>query len=166
MRKTCLVVVGIFLHLFSGFAQTNADTGYASRKLKLEEVNLVSSYYHQDGNNSAVTGGIGTEKLTDFANVIDINSANTIANIASTVSTLEAGVDAYTSASSDMVDLKANSSASSSDIRFYPSVNWTVENEIKGTSFGLNASSSFEFDYTSFGFGASFGKNQATIIGN
>ena len=57
MRKTCLVVVGIFLHFFSGFAQSSTDSGYESRKLKLEEVNLVSSYYHQEGNNSAVTGG-------------------------------------------------------------------------------------------------------------
>lgn len=158
MRKTCLVVVGIFLHFFSGFAQSSTDSGYESRKLKLEEVNLVSSYYHQEGNNSAVTGGIGTEKLTDFANVIDVKLSKYDRKYRKHTFTLEAGVDAYSSASSDMVDLKANSSASSSDIRFYPSVNWTVENENKGTTVGFNASSSFEFDYTSFGIGASFGK--------
>ena len=44
-----------------------------SRKLKIEEINLVSSYYTQNGSNAAVTGGIGSEKLTDIANVFDEN---------------------------------------------------------------------------------------------
>ena len=33
---------------------------------KTVDVNFLSSYYQQDGNNGAVTGGIGTEFLTDF----------------------------------------------------------------------------------------------------
>jgi hypothetical protein len=67
--------------------------------------------------------------------------------------TVEAGVDTYTSASSDKVDAKANSSASSHDIRFYPSVSWSRENEATGITVGLNASFSKEFDYISFGIG-------------
>lgn len=54
MKKICLSVVGIFLTLFASFAQTTKDSsGYKSRKLNFEEANLVSSYYKQDGNNSA-----------------------------------------------------------------------------------------------------------------
>ena len=48
------------------------STGYKSQKLSIDEINLVSSYYKQDGNNSAVTGGVGTEKLTDVSNNIDV----------------------------------------------------------------------------------------------
>ncbi len=48
------------------------DSNYAARQLKVEEINFVSSYYTQDGNNSAVTGGIGTEKLTDIANSFEL----------------------------------------------------------------------------------------------
>lgn len=157
MQKICLVVVGMYLNLLSAFSQT-ADSVYQSRKLKMEEINLVSSYYHQDGNNSAVTGGIGTEKLTDFANVIDIKFIKYDKRFRKHSLTLEGGVDTYTSASSDRIDSKANSSASSRDIRVYPSVAWTVENEKKGTTFGLNASSSTEFDYQSFGLGMTFAK--------
>ncbi len=159
MKKICLSVVGLYLGFFGAFAQTKkTDSVYESRPLKIEEVNLVSSYYHQDGNNSAVTGGIGTEKLTDIANVIDLKLVGYDYRLRKHSVTIEAGVDTYTSASSDKIDLKANSSASSHDVRFYPSVAWSMENEKTGNTFGLNASFSKEFDYTSFGIGASFNK--------
>jgi Protein of unknown function (DUF3570) len=159
MKKICLYVVGLYLGLFGAFAQTkNTDSVYKSRPLKLEEVNLISSYYNQNGNNSAVTGGIGTEKLTDIANVIDLKLVGYDYKLRKHSLTIEAGLDTYTSASSDMVDLKANSSASSHDFRFYPSVAWDMENEKTGNNVGLNASFSKEFDYTSFGIGASFNK--------
>ena len=48
------------------------STTYKSTKLKIEEINLVSSLYQQEGNNSSVTGGIGTEKLTDISNTLDV----------------------------------------------------------------------------------------------
>ena len=51
-------------------SKPEAESGF--RTLKLDEVNFVSAYYNQDGNHSAVTGGIGTEKLIDFANSIDL----------------------------------------------------------------------------------------------
>ncbi|MGG9964397.1 DUF3570 domain-containing protein [Ferruginibacter sp. SUN106] len=159
MKKICLSVVGLYLGLFGAFAQTKTtDSVYESRPLKIDEINLVSSYYHQDGNNSAVTGGIGTEKLTDIANVIDLKLVGYDYKLRKHSVTIEAGVDTYTSASSDKIDLKANSSASSHDVRFYPSLAWSVENEKTGNTFGLNASFSKEFDYTSFGIGASFNK--------
>ena len=61
MKKIC-ISVGLLLSLLrAGQAQSLDKPAYESRKLKVEEINLVSSYYHQDGNNSAVTGGIGTE---------------------------------------------------------------------------------------------------------
>jgi hypothetical protein len=159
MKKICLSVVGMYLSLMGVFAQTNnSDSAYKSRKLKIEEVNFISSYYHQDGNNSAVTGGIGSEKLTDIANVIDVKFTGYDHKMRKHTLTAEAGIDYYTSASSDMIDLKANSSASSRDIRFYPSVSWSVENEKTGNTLGLNASFSKEFDYTSIGLGASLNK--------
>jgi hypothetical protein len=61
----------------------------------------VSSYYHQDGNNSAVTGGIGTEKLTDFGNTFDIRFSKWDSKARQHFFAFELGVDAYSSASSD-----------------------------------------------------------------
>ena len=71
----------------------------------------------------------------------------------------ELGIDHYTSASSDKIDPYTISSASMSDTRFYPSAFWNIQNEQKGTTFGLNASFSKEFDYRSFGIGTSFTKS-------
>ncbi len=158
MKKLLFTAAAIFA-LLQGKAQTAEDsTGFKSRKLQLEEINLVSSYYTQDGNNAAVTGGIGSEKLTDIANVIDVKLTKYDKKYRKHTFGAEVGIDHYTSASSDKIDLKANSSASSADTRIYPTINWSVENEKKGTTFGAALSSSTEFDYQSFGGNIIFAK--------
>ena len=147
------------LGLFRMQAQTASDsTAYKSKKLKIEEINLVSSYYKQDGNNSAVTGGIGTEKLTDISNTLNVNLIKYGNSGKKHSFGIEVGIDHYTSASSDQIDLSANSSASSSDNRFYPSLSYSVENEQKGTTLGIGASLSTEFDYQSTGANISYAK--------
>ncbi len=153
MKKICLSVVGIFLTLFASFAQTtDKDTAaYHSRKLSFEEANLVSSYYRQDGNNSAVTGGSGSEKLSDYANMLDVKLNKWDRKNRKHSFDVEIGIDHYTSASSDQVDKRNISSPSHADTRFYPSVNWSMENEKKGTTIGAGLSLSNEFDYVSYG---------------
>jgi hypothetical protein len=151
MRKICLSVAGIFLTLFASFAQTAPkDTGeYKSRKLTFEEANLVSSYYRQDGNNSAVTGGLGTEKLSDISNTIDVKFTKWGKKELKHTFDFEIGFDHYTSASSDKINPQTVSSASHADTRIYPSVNWSAENAKKGSTIGAGISSSTEFDYQS-----------------
>jgi hypothetical protein len=156
MKRFFLTVAGM-MAILQAFSQKETDsTGFSARRLKVEEINLVSSYYKQDGANSAVTGGIGTQKLTDIANIIDLKLTGYDKKFRKHSLIAELGIDHYTSASSDKIDLKANSSASSADTRIYPSLSWTVENENKGSSFGLNASHSSESDYRSWGAGISF----------
>lgn len=157
MRKIYLHVLFMYFGILSTYAQTRpepakADSSkYQSRKLKVDEINLVSAYYHQNGNNSAVTGGIGTEKLSDFANTIDIQMSKFNKRGKKNTFLFELGVDHYTSASSDKIDPSTISSASSADTRIYPSLNWTHSNEETGNSFGFTGSYSTEFDYQSMG---------------
>lgn len=161
MRKLSLTVIGLYIGILAAFSQQTkpaTDTAYKSRSLKIEEINIVSSYYTQDGNNSAVTGGTGTEKLNDLSNSFELKLHKWDKKNRKHTYDFELGVDHYTSASSDMIDLKANSSASHADTRIYPSANWTVENEQKGTSFGAGGSISYEFDYLSFGANVNFSK--------
>jgi hypothetical protein len=148
------------LGLFQAYSQTTPtdSTTYKSQKLKIDEINLVSSYYKQDGDNSAVTGGVGTEELTDIANTIDVKLIRYNKAGKKQTFDVEVGIDRYTSASSDRIDLKANSSASSEDVRFYPSLSYMVENEEKGTTLGVGVSSSTEYDYQSFGGNVSYSK--------
>jgi len=155
MKRIFFTAAAMFAFLQS---YSQDSTGFKSRKLKIEEINLVSSYYSQNGNNASVTGGIGSEKLTDIVNIIDIKFVKYDRKERKQSYNVEVGIDHYTSASSDMVDLKANSSASHADNRIYPSLGWLIENEKKGTSFGIGASYSTEFDYQSLGANVSFSK--------
>lgn len=163
MKKLYLGVIAMYLGILASHAQTNPpqpvkedSSSYERRKLKIDEINFVSAYYHQNGNNSAVTGGIGTEKLTDFANTFDLQMSKYSQSGKKHTFNFELGVDHYTSASSDKIDPNSVSSASMQDTRIYPSLNWTVSNDKTGNAFGLTASYSHEFDYQSFGGGINF----------
>jgi hypothetical protein len=159
MKRICLSVIGMFLTFFAAFAQPSVkDSTYKPRKLSFEEANLVSSYYRQDGNNSAVTGGIGTEHLTDLANTIDVKFIRWDRKDRKHSLEGEIGIDHYTSASSDKVNPSTISSASHADTRIYPSVNWTMENLVKGNSVGAGIALSNEYDYNSIGINANFSK--------
>jgi hypothetical protein len=160
MKKLFLSVIGMYIGILASFSQSSpgTDSAYRQRKLTFDEANLVSSYYHQDGNHAAVTGGIGSELLTDFSNSIDLKFYRYDKKDRKHNLNFEIGVDHYTSASSDKIDPSTLSSASHADTRFYPSVGWTMENEKKGTTIGAGLSYSSEFDYQSFGINASFAK--------
>lgn len=127
------------------------SSAYKKQKLKIEEVNFISSYYTQDGNNSAVTGGKGTEKLSDIATTIDVHVSKYDKNNHKHSLVAELGVDTYSSASSDKIDPSTVTSASYQDVRVYPSFNYTFENEEKNYSLHAGISGSAEFDYTSIG---------------
>ncbi|HSC37057.1 MAG TPA: hypothetical protein VLD19_04270, partial [Chitinophagaceae bacterium] len=105
MRKICLTVVGLYLMMLHAFSQATAkDTSlYQPRPLKVDEINLVSSYYQQDGNHSAVTGGTGTEKVTDIANMFDIKWVGRDMQNRKNTLTAGIGIDHHTSASSAYV---------------------------------------------------------------
>ena len=156
MKRICLVVVGLFINLLGAFSQVNDSAVYRPRKLSVEEIHFVSSYYHQEGNNSAVTGGTGTEKLTDYSNSFEVkmlkyNKRNRKVELEANL-----GIDYYTSASSDKIDPSTVSSASSRDLRIYPSVTGKIINESDGSSVSAGLSYSHESDYRSFGTGAGF----------
>ncbi|MGN6193420.1 MAG: DUF3570 domain-containing protein [Ginsengibacter sp.] len=157
MKKIYLSVLAMYIGILAAHAQpaasTKDTTNYKARKLKIDEINYVTAYYHQNGDNSAVTGGIGTEKLSDFANTLDIQVSGLRPNNHKNTFLFELGVDHYSSASSDKIDPNSISSASKSDTRIYPSLNFTRSNENTGNSFGFTGSYSHEFDYQSLGAG-------------
>ena len=143
------------------FAQdTTATVGRDSSKIKLDDikVNFLSSYYVQDGNHSPVTGGVGTEFLTNIAPstswYIPLDTAKTLL--------IDAGVDYYTSASSDNIDnpeLRPDhiSGASGLDSRLYLTA--TIKKKIDPqTEWGVTLGASTEYDVTSVNGGISFGR--------
>lgn len=159
MIRISLAAAFIYLSALAGFSQSVSDSAaYKDRKLKLEEANFISSYYGQDGNNSAVTGGIGTEKLSDFATTIDIRLSRYDHLRRKHTISGEVGIDAYSSASSDRIDPSTISSASSKDVRVYPSLTYAITSEEKRSTLSGTASVSTEYDYFSAGLAAGWSK--------
>ena len=97
--------------IFSQEESQDTNKDYKKRVLEKIEIDFLSSYYKQDGNNAAVTGGIGTEKLTDLASDIVIS----IPLNDDDVLTINATVSSYTSASSSNLDPFDKSGASGDD---------------------------------------------------
>lgn len=169
MRKVYLSIIGFsILCRLHSYAQIKQDTGltkttislykpveepdssnYSPRALRLDEVDFISSYYNQNGNHSPVTGGIGTEKVTDIANGLDLKFVWTGPN--NNKNTLSAGLgfDHHTSASAAFVNTSGASKTGGS--RIYPSLDWTKENAKTGNTFGIGAYYSGEYNYQSLG---------------
>jgi hypothetical protein len=125
------------------------STHFNPRKLRLDEINFVTSYYSQTGDHSAVTGGIGTEQVTDIANGLDLNFVWNNHNNNKNTLAVGLGFDYHSAASQAYV---AKTGASSpTGTRVYPSVDWTVENAKTGNTFGVGAYYSDEYNYKSLG---------------
>lgn len=158
MKSTFLISFIFFS--FAIYAQDTIPT-YKKRVLETTEVDIVASYYSQDGDNAAVTGGRGTEELTDFAPSIII----AIPLNADDVFTIDAGVSAYTSASSSNVDafdgdtadpFVASSGASGSDLWANGVFSYSHSSDDRNKVWGAKVSVSSEYDYFSLGFGANY----------
>jgi len=164
MKKIFLSVVGFSLICQHAFSQLKPDssyipkkslytpieqdsTGYNARRLHLDEINLVSSYYNQNGNHSAVTGGIGTEKVMDLSNGLDLKFVWTGDNNKKNTISAGLGFDYHSSASQAYVS--ATGASKTGGTRVYPSLDWTQEGK-KG-SFGIGTYLSSEYNYNSFG---------------
>ncbi len=184
MKRILLILGGLLLTKV--YAQTSNDTVFKKRALDNTEVNWLLSYYNQSGDHAAVTGGIGNEKLKDFAQNIQVSlpvSADHVLNVDFTVS-------AYTSASSsnlnpftgasrgddddddDDDDDKwldnntgsaitgtpwvASSGASYKDVWLNFNANFQHYSDDRNKIFGVSASIADEFDYFSAGGGLDF----------
>ncbi len=146
-------------------AQDSTATTYKKRVLEATEVDILASYYSQDGSNAAVTGGIGTEELTDVAPTIMVSIPMNDDDIL----TIDAAISAYTSASSSNINpfdggnsqadpFVASSGASSSDTWFNVTGSYSHSSDDRNTILTGKLSVSNEYDYTSLGIGGSFTK--------
>ena len=143
------------------FAQDTTTT-YKKRVLETTEVDFLTSYYTQDGDNAAVTGGRGTEELTDVTGTIVVS----IPMNDDDVLTIDAGVSAYTSASSSNINpfdgsknadpFVASSGASSSDLWASVKGSYSHSSDDRNAIWSAHASVASEYDYFSLGVGGSY----------
>jgi uncharacterized protein DUF3570 len=138
----------ILLLMFSfAYSQDNQE-----ENAKPIEVDFLINYYQQDGNHSAVTGGEGTEELTNVAPMIIVNVPIGDNNLS-----VNGGIDVYSSASSDNIDPEV-SGASKGDNRIHFDLGYTINNIENDMSYGIRLGWSNEYDYESWSFGANWSK--------
>ncbi len=163
MKKLYLSVIAMYVVMAHSLGQTGpADSAaYKSKKLQVDEVNLVSSYYTQTADKSSVMGGRpdakGIGNVTDLATVVDLKLIKYDGRFRKITWDAGIGVDHHTAASQAYVD--SNGKAKSDGNRIYPTLDWTIENEKKGTSFGIGGYYSAEHNYYhSLGLNTSYSK--------
>jgi len=148
-----------------GFSQgkdQKQGSEYKKRVLESTEVDFLSSYYSQDGDNAAVSGGIGTEDLDEFAPTLVVSVPLNDDDIL----TIDAGISAYTSASSSNIDpfdgkkaadpFQASTGASKSDVWSNINGSYSHSSGDRNRIWSAKLSLANEFDYNSFGFGGSY----------
>lgn len=126
------------------------DTSYKKRRVSSTQIQVLYSYYTQDGDHSAITGGIGTEWLHVYSpefNLTHRPDSNRILG-------LNGGIDIITSASMDNIDF-VKSSASRVSERFYLNPSYSVLIKRSRTRLGVNTGVSLESAYLSFPVGIS-----------
>jgi hypothetical protein len=156
----------------TAFSQDNSkEPVFKKRVLESTEVDFLASYYKQDGSRSAVSGGIGSEKLTDIATNIVVSMPLN----ADDILTIDLGISAYSSASSSNINpfnstgasgggnpsdtgpsgtpWQASSGASGSDELVSIVANYSHSSDSRNFIWNADVSLSNEYDYTSVGFG-------------
>lgn len=164
--------MNIFQKVFFSFFLLSATLAYSQdssnvykkRVLETTEVDLLTSYYSQDGDNAAVSGGFGSEELTDATGTIVVSIPLNDDDILS----IDAGVSAYTSASSSNVDpfdgskladpFVASSGASASDLWGNITGTYSHSSDSRNDIWSAKVSVSSEYDYFSLGAGGSYTK--------
>ena len=159
-----LILVALIATQFAIGQSQDSTQVYKKRVLETTEIDFLSSYYSQDGDNAAVSGGIGTEELTDvtaaFIVSIPLNDDDIL--------TIDAGISAYTSASSSNVDpfdgdgladpFVASSGASKSDLWANITGVYSHSSDDRNDIWTAKLSVSSEYDYFSAGVGGSYTK--------
>lgn len=150
MKKKYLIIGSMLFFQFVSEAQQYRDS--SEKKISKYEIDLVYNQYIQDGNNSAVTGGRGTEELTVYGPSVQFRRYKN-----NHVLKLNLGADIISSASTDKIDFVV-SSASVLDTRTY--FNTVYEHRInENSSVQGGIGFSIESDYFSIGSKVGFSKD-------
>ena len=162
MKK--LVFFSVSLISLIGYSQEKQDTSYKKRVLETAEVDALFSLYNQDGNHAAVSGGDGTEELTDVTSSIIVRLPMNDDDVLS----VDVGISAYSSASSSNINpldgnsnnqvspYMASSGASQSDVLAHINPTYQHSSDDRNKIWNANAYLSSEFDYFSVGFGGGY----------
>ncbi|QEE50439.1 DUF3570 domain-containing protein [Flavobacterium alkalisoli] len=177
MKTLYLTVLLIFFSLLAVAQEQDSTATYKKRVLESTEVDFLMSYYKQDGIHSAVAGGNGMEELTDITPTIVVAMPLNDDDVL----TIDAGLSAYSSASSGNINpfdsntpspWQASSGASASDMLTTLVMGYSHSSDDRNSIWNAHVSGSTEYDYSSIGFGGGYTKlfnnknTEVTVSGN
>lgn len=142
MKKNFVLAGAILVSSLLLKAQ-KADTVFKKKIIDKTEIDIFYSHYNQDGKNSAVTGGIGTEKLIVYAPSIKL-----VRTKKNNSFSFKGGADIISSASTDNIDFVV-SSASRLDMRSHVNFGYTHDFSKKRILVKAGTGLSIESDYLS-----------------
>lgn len=157
-----LTIVFILCTVFALGQNVRKDT--TLKEKRPVKTSLLSNYYEQDGNRSAVNGGLGSQELYSYSQEASIY----IPVKDSSAYKLHAGVDHYSAASLTQIDKyvsaasSANSQVSKTETRVYANLSYDFANKVKHSMFTPTAGFSNEYDVLSLNGGFSYSKNFIT----
>ena len=158
MKKALSILLLSIVFFANGQQKDSTAVGFKKRVLETTEVDFLLSYYKQDGIHSAVSGGSGTENLTDITAAIVV--AMPLSD--DEVLTADIGISAYSSASSSNINpfdsntpnpWQSSSGASQSDQLTSLALSYSASSDDRNTIWNAHVSGSVEYDYSSIGFG-------------
>lgn len=163
MKKALSILLLSIVFFANGQQKDSTTVGFKKRVLETTEVDFLFSYYKQDGIHSAVSGGSGTENLTDVTAAIVV--AMPLSD--DEVLTADVGISAYSSASSSNINpfdsntpnpWQSSSGASQSDQLTSLALSYSASSDDRNTIWNAHVSGSVEYDYSSIGFGGGITK--------
>ncbi|MGL2985997.1 DUF3570 domain-containing protein [Flavobacterium sp. RSSA_27] len=163
MKKGLTILLLSIIFFANGQENDSTVVGFKKRVLETTEVDFLLSYYKQDGIHSAVSGGSGTENLTDVTAAIVV--AMPLSD--DEVLTADVGISAYSSASSSNINpfdsntpnpWQSSSGASQSDQLTSLALSYSASSDDRNTIWNAHVSASVEYDYSSIGFGGGITK--------
>lgn len=150
MKKLFILFFFMYCLAYSTFGQLikKDSASYSQKSLKLDEVNLVSSYYSHTGDHSTTLGGVGDESVKEMTTAIDLKfvgykNPNYIHSL-----TAGLGFAFHTAASQAWVS--ATGASRKSGTRIYPSLEWAMQDVNKKAEYSAGLTYSNEFNYQSF----------------
>ncbi len=154
-----LTILFILCTIFALGQNVRKDT--TLKEKRPVKTSLLSNYYEQDGNRSAVNGGLGSQELYSYSQEASIY----VPVRDSSAYKLHAGVDQYSAASLTQIDKyvsaasSAKSEVSKTETRVYANLSYDFANKVKHSMLTPTAGFSNEYDVLSWNGGFSYSKN-------
>ncbi len=153
------VLIVIFMLLAGKLSFSQNAKNKETKDKRPTKISLLSNYYDQDGDKSAVNGGLGSQKIESFSQEVHLYLPVKSVDALS----VDAGIDHFTSASLANIDKyisaasSGNSGVSGDETRFYGNI--AYEHQVSNTiTIAPRAGFSNEYDVQSVNTGISLSK--------